>query len=1101
MADLCTPTASSMLAVNAPAERVEEILQSRPDLAGLAIACRNSTADCVVAGPLEQIDVLRAHLKENALAKCVKLDVPYGYHSAAMDPILGPLTALAATIKISPPTIPTGSNVLGRIVGTGDIDAEYFAKHARQTVRFAEEIQQIALLPGFEGTVRYVEVGPQPISLPMVRATLGAAAADAQFLPSMHKTKDAWVSLSDSLGGLFLSGFPAKWREVFAGSLARCVDIPSYPFEDKDFWVNYKEPTPASAAARTVTDPPRAPDSMSTGYAMLAACLQLPGEGVDGIFETPIAQLAGFISGHQVGGAALCPASVYHELAMSAAAFGVHATAAALNTLSGVRYSHPLVYNPASPVTVRVTLKLDSLTGDSSFTIASYADSPAAAQLHCAGELKQSPRAGIEHKFSRRALKLDRKKRAIFASDGFHGPETIHTRMLYEVVFPRVVSYSKQYQTVKSMTIDQTGTEGFAVVQMPAGGSGGGKYVVHPVFMDTLLHAAGFIANSAVTAEDACICNEVGQAKILYDEINYEDTFGVFCSIVYLANESTYSADAYAVNAAGKIVGAVKGMSFKKVKLAKFRSHLAHTLGKTQMSPPVPARISAPAAAHTHTQTRTHTPPPAPDVDVAAQVARCIADVCGVSTDTVTSTTEMTALGVDSLMIFEIADQLKARFSHVSIDSSELAACLTVHDLETIISQRLPAAAATAAPAPPLPQGPVAAHTPPPSPPYAEPTVLDVKGFLETILGVAAHDMHANTDLDSLGLDSLTSIEVLHALKQSIGIDIAPDAFGLCKTIRDFEALIATLIPPPSAPSPDTAEIQKMLQMTSNPVALHTAPSSSAAPLFLIHDGSGLCTHYQRLSPCGRSAWGIYNPRFFATQQWAGGLPEMAAAYAAEIQQTSPGPYILGGKYLLLRIYPARRANKHQTGWSYGGVVAFEAARQLISAGVSVRGVVLIDSPPPRNHQALPAAVIAAVARTHGGSAARSRIAGLVAAQFENNTRNLIAYRPDLAPGPRIVLLRSEDGYSTVGMGCAPHEWLENRADVELATRGWEEITGAKVPVVPIPGNHFEPFERDNVSTLLLLLRCGIIANDYCRLRRYRRRLQRRVGCWRRSVV
>lgn len=938
MADLCTPAASGMLAVNAPAECAEEILKSRPDLAGLAVACQNSTADCVVAGPLEQIDVLRAHLKENALAKCVKLDVPYGYHSAAMDPILGPLTALAATIKISPPTIPTGSNVLGRIVGTGDIDAEYFARHARQTVRFAEEIQQIVLLPGFEGTIRYVEIGPQPISLPMVRATLGTAAADAQFLPSMHKTKDAWVSLSDSLGGLFMSGFPAKWREVFAGSLARCVDIPSYPFEDKNFWINYKEPASASAAARTAADPPRAPDSMSTGYAMLATCLQLPGEGVDGIFETPIAQLAGFISGHQVGGAALCPASVYHELAMSAAAFGVHATAAALNTLSGVRYSHPLVYDPASPVTVRVTLKLDSLTGDSSFTIASYTASPAAAQLHCAGELKQSPRAGIEHKFSRRALKLDRKKRAIFASDGFHGPETIHTRMLYEVVFPRVVSYSKQYQTVKSMTIDQTGTEGFAVVQMPAGSGGGGKYVVHPVFMDTLLHAAGFIANSAVTAEDACICNEVGQAKILYDEINYEDTFGVFCSIVYLANESTYSADAYAVNAAGKIVGALKGMSFKKVKLAKFRSHLAHTLGKTQTSAPVPAR--------------THTPPPAPAVDVAAQVARCIADVCGVSTDTVTSDTEMTALGVDSLMIFEIADQLKARFSHVSIDSSELAACLTVHDLEAIISQRLPAAAAAAAPAPtpapPLSQGPVAAHTPPPSPPYAEPTVLDVKGFLETILGVAAHDMHADTDLDSLGLDSLTSIEVLHALKQSIGISIAPDAFGLCKTIRDFEALIATLIPPPSAPCPDTAEMQKILQMTSNPVVLHAAPASSAAPLFLIHDGSGLCTHYQRLSPCGRSAWGIYNPRFFATQQWPGGLPEMAAAYAAEIQQTSPGPYILGGKYPLLRIYPPRRTNKYTK--QAGPTAALSRSRPRASSSARASPSAASSSSTPPRH-------------------------------------------------------------------------------------------------------------------------------------------------------
>lgn len=896
MADLCAPSESGMLAVNASVERVEEILRSRTDLAGLVVACQNSTGDCVAAGPLQQIDALRAHLKEKALARCVKLDVPYGYHSAAMDPILGPLTALAATVKISVPTIPIGSNVLGRIIGAGDINPEYFAQHARQTVRFVEEVQQIAQLPGFAGSVRYVEIGPQPVSLPMVRTTLGTLAAE--FLPSMHRTKDAWTSLSESLTGLFLAGFPAQWREVFAGSHARCTDLPAYPFEGKDFWVSYKEP--AAIPAITPPESPRAPDSMPTGYALLAACIQLPGEGVDGIFETPIAQLAVLIDGHRVGGAALCPASVYHELAMSAAAFGVHATAAALNTLSAVKYPHPLVYDPAAPRrTVRVTLRLDSLTGDSSFTIGSYTDNPAASQLHCAGELKQSPRAGIELRFRRRALKLDRLKRAIFATDGFCGPETIHTRMLYEVVFPRVVSYSPLYQTVKSITIDQTGTEGFAVVQMPAGSvGGGGKYVVHPMFMDTLLHAAGFIANSAVTAEDACICNEVGQAKILYDEIDYADTFGVFCSIVYLAAESTYSADAYAVNSAGKIVGAVKGMNFKKVKLAKFRSHLAHTLGRpaaaaaaagrgsgdisARISPPThkPAHISAPAAA-----------------SISGQVARCIADVCGVQIETVKSATEMSALGVDSLMIFEIADRLKATFPHVSIDSSELTACCTVQDLEAIISNRMP----LPPPLPPVLDAPVAAaDTPPPSPPYAEPTVLDVKGFLETILGVAAHDMHSDTGLDSLGLDSLTSIEVLHALKQSIGIAIAPDAFGLCKTIRDFEVLIATLIPPPSVPPPpppssNTAEMQKMLQMTSNPVALHTRAGSDAAPLFLIHDGSGLCTHYMRLAPCGRSAWGIYNPRFFTTQQWAGGLCEMAASYVREIQQTSPGPYILGG--------------------------------------------------------------------------------------------------------------------------------------------------------------------------------------------------------------
>lgn len=37
---------------------------------------------------------------------------------------------------------------------------------------------------------------------------------------------------------------------------------------------------------------------------------------------------------------------------------------------------------------------------------------------------------------------------------------------------------------------------------------------------------------------------------------------------------------------------------------------------------------------------------------------------------------------------------------------------------------------------------------------------------------------------------------------------------------------------------------------------------------------------------------------------------------------------------------------------------------------------------------------------------------------------------------------------------------------MELATRGWEMVTGARVPVIDVPGNHFEPFEMRNVSMM-----------------------------------
>ncbi|KAG0128102.1 hypothetical protein HOY82DRAFT_623065 [Tuber indicum] len=1049
MANNCELKASGMLAVNAPPEKVEEILRSRSDTPNLVIACRNSTADCVVAGPVQELDTFRAYLKDNAIAKNVKLDVPFGYHSAAMEPIREPLTALVATVRINPPKIVTGSNVFGRSIGPQDIDSEYFAKHARQPVRFAEEIQDIVSLPGFSGTVRYIEIGPHPISLPMIRSTLGSTAGS--FIPSMHKTKDPWVTLSESLTTLFLAGFPAKWREVFAGTSGKAINLPSYPFSDNKYWVGYEETViePAEAKATPTNT------VINTGYSMIAACLQRPSEGIPGIFETPISNLASFISGHNVGGSSLCPASVYHELAMASARFGVQENTACLHTLGKVRYSHPLVYEDGSDKMVRVTLSVDSLTGDSAFEVSSYSGELSTGRVHCSGEIKQTPKVSIEHKFRRKALKLELNKVKIFYSNGCEGPETIHTRMLYEVIFPRVVSYSKPYQTVRTITIDQTGTEGFAVVQMPAGYKKG-KYAVHPVFMDTLLHAAGFIANSGVTADDACICNEVGQAKILYDEIDYDDTFGVYCNLVYFPKEATFVADAYAMSSAGKIVASIKGMHFKKLKLAKFRSLLAAATGKKIQNNPIPATLP-PTQRPLTPVSREPSPPP---MDIVDQVAKVVASTCGVPIHSITSSTEMESLGVDSLMIFEIADKLKSTFGSLKIGSSELAACHTVQDLEDAIRSNLPTLSRPVEKSTTLRENQCLAPdvmTPPP-----EQAGLDIKGFLETILGVNASDMQPDTELESLGLDSLTSIEVLHSLKASIGLDISPDTFAECRTVQELEVLITSKSARPSntpTPAPITNthqsepvtnennQLAKMLQMTSLPVSLQRWEGANSS-LFLIHDGSGLCNYYGRLSSLNRSVWGFYNPRFFTQEPWTGGLVETATAYNSYIQQTTSEPYILG--------------------WSYGGVVAFEAGRQLLQAGKKVMGVVLIDSPCPINHQGLPSEVIAAVSKSaRSGPGSRQKIEQLIKSQFEANTRNLVNYNPTPSDkNPKLILLRSREGFSTRGLNCQPHAWLEDRSDPSAATAGWEELVGSRVRVIDIPGNHFEPFDNKNVHAV-----------------------------------
>jgi thioesterase domain-containing protein/acyl carrier protein len=112
--------------------------------------------------------------------------------------------------------------------------------------------------------------------------------------------------------------------------------------------------------------------------------------------------------------------------------------------------------------------------------------------------------------------------------------------------------------------------------------------------------------------------------------------------------------------------------------------------------------------------------------------------------------------------------------------------------------------------------------------------------------------------------------------------------------------------------------------------------SSSKRPLFLIHAGGGhifayshIAQHLERERPLyGLQARGLDKEQEPHTQ-----LEEMAAYYIELIQTVQPeGPYLLGG-------------------WSVGGIIAFEMARQIQAQGQEVSLLALIDSSLPNTHQ------------------------------------------------------------------------------------------------------------------------------------------------------
>lgn len=164
------------------------------------------------------------------------------------------------------------------------------------------------------------------------------------------------------------------------------------------------------------------------------------------------------------------------------------------------------------------------------------------------------------------------------------------------------------------------------------------------------------------------------------------------------------------------------------------------------------------------------------------------------------------------------------------------------------------------------------------------------------------------------------------------------------------------------------------------------------------------------------------------------------------------------------------------TGWSFGGVLAHEIAQRLEQCGYDTLGVVLIDSPSPLDHEPLPSAVVDHILNAEILSPSTKTT---LAAQFKCHAQFLADYRINGSPPPphrRYIMLHSEQPFDTWGVCGQRYLWLESQEERLASLRKWETLLGRPLTTYNIPGNHFQPFTRDNVSsyspTVFLGLKC-----------------------------
>ncbi|KAL8729534.1 MAG: hypothetical protein Q9181_004967 [Wetmoreana brouardii] len=1098
----CTPGTHAMLAVAASVSTVESYMTDCP----LEVACINSSNQTVLGGSNERIDQLAQKLSRNGVRND-KLHIPFAFHVSQVDPILGIYEKIANGVTFNAPSIPVISPLLRKVVrSAGSFNPAYVKRHARETVNFPNGLDA-----GFQDGVLsektvWVEVGPHPVCLAMVKKMLGPTISA---VPSLRRGEDTWKVLSCSLASLYTSGLNIDWNEYQRdfNAAQQLLRLPTYGFDLKNYWIYYTGNWCLTKGdTKAVADLPESKPKLSTTSVQRIIEESIQESTGTVTIESDIAEptLKKAFKGHQVNDNALTPSSVYADMALTIAeylhkqlkpnivvpAMSVDKMEVGKSLIAG-HSDHQLlrVHGEADVDAGQVKLQFYSTTSegkkrtDHAKCVVSYIDAEA-----------------VLSKWKRNHYLIKPRVQALLDGVNKGTAERFHRNVAYSL-FGSFVQYGASYRGIEEVTVNFEEFEATAKLAFQTTHEDG-NFVCSPYWIDSVGHLSGLVVN---------VKEALGDKAQVYISHGWES----MCFPRSLSKDKDYRSYVKMQPVGGKvmagdvvlfdgdeIVGVFAGLKFQSIPRTLLDTFLPPPKGASSKPVPTPTTASKGAIQDMRQVKPKQAPPPAPAAqlqrtreDISSRALNVVAAEVGVPITELSDNVVFADIGVDSLMSLTISASLREELE-MEISSTLFVDCSTVADFLRHFSQHEPSNAAV----PEVVEYSTASSssrslrskssfesdgrlTTPASISGDEDIVETIRATIADEMGVQVEEIVGATDLASLGMDSLLTLTILAKLRETTGREFAPDFFFEYPSI---EAISNSLSPKPkdTVLKPATEKLMQarplaeteVLALDSPPATsllLQGNPKTATKTLFLFPDGSGSATSYSTISKIDSdvAVYGLNCPFMKDPEKFLCGIDGVSALYKAEVRRRQPnGPYYLGG-------------------WSAGGVVAYEVSLQLIAEGETVSRLLLLDSPCPIRLEPLPARLhryLDQIGLLGTGVGAAPK---WLLPHFEYAIRALDAYKPtamDPYHAPLTFAVWATDGVCRNPEDRAsllpPQDddpksmnWLlEDRTD--FGANGWDQLIPGegRVRFATIKGNHFTMMRQPVVDELAALIRQGL---------------------------